>query len=79
MPSDLHTRTADDDFYCWKYRIWYNRRACIHRHYWQTTSACADCPQGASHLRLLETPPKRARWCEILTAAEIASTAPEWP
>ncbi len=60
-------RGPRDDFYCWKFRVWYVLADCAFRHHWQTTPDCADCSQGAANLRLLGAPPMRPRWAALLT------------
>lgn len=60
-------RGPRDDFFCWKYRTWYNLRDCVFRHAWRTTEGCATCEQGAANLRLLGKVPPRPRWASVLT------------
>ncbi len=59
-----------DDFFCWKFRVWYNLRDCVFRHAWQTHPDCASCAQGASNLRLLGRIPDPPRWSEVARAGE---------
>lgn len=47
-------RGPHDDFYCWKYQVWYPSRACIFRHSRRTYPACSDCFQGRLNLRHAE-------------------------
>lgn len=60
-------RGPRDDFYCWKFRVWYNMKDCVFRHHWQTNPDCTECGQGAANLRLLGRPPARPRWAALLT------------
>lgn len=62
-------RGPGDDFFCWKYRIWYSMRDCVFRHAWRTFSECAQCGQGAANLKLLGKTPPKPRWAEVLTWA----------
>ncbi len=62
---DTGPRGPRDDFFCWKFRVWYNLRDCTFRHYYATHPECADCDQGASNLRLLKRVPEKPRWMEI--------------
>jgi hypothetical protein len=53
-------RGPRDDFYCWKYRIWYASEDCIYRHANRTYVGCVGCFQGRMNLRHVErglTPP----------------------
>lgn len=59
-------RGPRDDFFCWKFRVWYNLGDCVFRHHFQTNRHCAECEQGASNLEMLGTQPKKPRWSEIL-------------
>jgi hypothetical protein len=49
MASDA--RGPRDDFYCWKFEIWYPSEDCIYRHSNQTYAACTGCFQGRLNLR----------------------------
>jgi hypothetical protein len=62
-------RQHDDDFFCWKYQLWYRMRDCVFRHHWRTTVDCADCAQGAANLRLTGPPPSPPRWTRLPAAA----------
>ncbi|MDQ7006019.1 MAG: hypothetical protein Q9Q40_02180 [Acidobacteriota bacterium] len=64
MPDGF--RGPRDDFYCWKYGVWYSLKDCVFRHAWKTTAVCARCPQGGANLELLPTVPKRPRWARTL-------------
>ncbi len=61
-------RGPRDDFFCWKFRVWYNLRDCVYRHAFETHPDCADCPQGASNLRLLGRVPAPPRWAAVARA-----------
>jgi len=62
-------RGPRDDFFCWKFGVWYNMQDCVRRHAWRTTAECAECSQGCGNLRLLGTVPPKPRWAEILSMA----------
>ncbi|GAB4222482.1 MAG: hypothetical protein Kow0062_20090 [Acidobacteriota bacterium] len=59
------TRRTSDDFFCWKYQVWYSMRDCVFRHGWATTETCAECEQGAANMRLLGPPPAPPRWTRL--------------
>lgn len=59
-------RQPGDDFYCFKYQIWYRKQDCTFRHYFRTFAGCADCEQGAHNLRGRSSPPRIPRWVELL-------------
>lgn len=61
------SRGPRDDFFCWKYRVWYSLEDCVFRHAWRTTADCALCGQGAANLRLMGKVPPRPRWAEVLS------------
>ncbi len=64
-----------DDFFCWKFRVWYNLRDCVFRHGWRTHPECANCAQGAANLKLLGQIPAPPRWAELLTMDDIWDAA----
>jgi hypothetical protein len=64
---DRGPRAPHDDFFCWKYRVWYNLEDCVFRHAWKTTKTCADCAQGAGNLRVLGRVPNKPRWAAVLS------------
>ena len=72
---DSGPRSPRDDFFCWKFRVWYNLRDCSFRHGWRTHPECANCPQGAANLRLLGRIPEPPRWAEVLTMDDLRETA----
>jgi len=43
-----------DDFFCWKFRIWYPSEDCTYRHTHRTYHGCAGCFQGRMNQRHLE-------------------------
>ncbi len=59
-------RSPGDDFFCWKYRVWYPLEDCVFRHAWKTTADCAECEQGASNLKLLGRIPEKPRWTALV-------------
>lgn len=68
-----------DDFYCWKYQVWYGLTDCVFRHAWQTHPACAACEQGAGNLRLLGHVPELPRWAELPVVDDEPEAAAERP
>ena len=58
LESDISTVSADrgplDDFFCWKFQIWYPSEDCVYRHRNRTYHECAGCFQGRMNLRHLE-------------------------
>jgi len=44
-------RGPRDDFYCWKFEVWYPSEDCNYRHAHQTHPDCAGCFQGRMNLR----------------------------
>ncbi len=60
-------RGPGDDFYCWKFRVWYNLDDCIFRHSFRTTPECAACEQGASNARLTRRRLEPPKWVRILS------------
>ncbi len=61
-------RGPRDDFFCWKFRVWYNLCDCVYRHGWGTHPDCADCPQGESNTKLLGYVPDPPRWADVARA-----------
>lgn len=61
-------RSKEDDFFCWKYQVWYGLKDCVFRHGWQTTPECADCEQGAANMKLTGPPDKPPRWARLPSA-----------
>ena len=45
-------RFPEDDFYCWRYQVWYNSLDCAMRTAFRTAPGCRDCPQGDRNLAL---------------------------
>jgi hypothetical protein len=43
-------RPADADFYCWRFKIWYNTLDCAYRTRYRTFDGCSDCTQGDFNL-----------------------------
>jgi len=50
-PEENESRGPRDDFYCWKFEIWYPSEDCIFRHTRKTYPACAGCFQGRLNAR----------------------------
>lgn len=51
---DHESRGPRDDFFCWKFEIWYPSEDCIFRHTRRTYAACAGCFQGRMNARHAE-------------------------
>jgi len=58
-------REPGDDFYCFKYQVWYRLDDCCFRHFYRTTPGCADCAQGEMNLLRLASVPRRPRYTEL--------------
>ena len=43
-------KTSEDDFFCWKFQIWYPSIDCAYRNLNRTCGPCADCAQGRRNL-----------------------------
>lgn len=43
-----------DDFFCWKFRIWYPSEDCVFRHTNRTYPDCGGCFQGRMNRKFLE-------------------------
>ena len=65
MPSAKGQRQPGDDFYCFKYQVWYRLEDCVFRHFYETCEGCADCGQGEMNLLKLGTAPRRPRYTEL--------------
>jgi len=44
-------RPPDADFYCWRFKIWYNTLDCAYRTRHCTFPGCARCAQGEFNLQ----------------------------
>ena len=54
MPEEMlkcSYRPADADFYCWRFKIWYNSLDCAYRTRHHSFEGCANCNQGDLNLR----------------------------
>ncbi len=67
----LAARAPRDDFFCWKFRVWYNLDDCVFRHVHRTTHDCADCEQGAGNVRLVSRTPDAPRWVRLLSVDDF--------
>jgi hypothetical protein len=47
-------RGPRDDFFCWKFQIWYPSEDCVYRHANKTHRVCGGCFQGRMNLRYTE-------------------------
>lgn len=44
-------RPVDADFYCWRFKLWYNSLDCAFRTRHRTFDGCAGCNQGGFNLK----------------------------
>ncbi len=44
-------RPPDADFYCWRFKIWYNTLDCAFRTRYRSFEGCANCNQGDFNLK----------------------------
>jgi len=44
-------RPPDADFYCWRFKLWYNTLDCAFRTRHRTFEGCGGCNQGAFNLK----------------------------
>lgn len=54
IPEDMlkcSYRPPDSDFYCWRFKVWYNSLDCAYRTKHHTYSGCARCNQGNFNLK----------------------------
>lgn len=54
MKMQQDYRGPRDDFFCWKFQIWYPSEDCVTRHVHKTHRDCAGCFQGRMNLRHIE-------------------------
>jgi hypothetical protein len=62
------TRSADDDFFCLRYRIWYPSFDCAIRTQFRTSEGCLRCDQGRFNLKRHAAAVRGIRW--RMTAGE---------
>ena len=55
-------RPPDADFYCWRYKVWYNTLDCAFRTKHRSFGGCARCSQGDFNLQARERDLKLARY-----------------
>jgi hypothetical protein len=61
-------RLPGDDFFCWKFQMWYRLKDCLVRHAYETTHECAECDQGAANLEISGPPQSLPRWTRLPAA-----------
>ena len=44
-------RPPESDFYCWRFKIWYNTLDCAYRTRHRTFEGCSHCAQGDFNLK----------------------------
>lgn len=47
-----HLKLPGDDFYCWRFQVWYDSLDCAVRTLHRTAPGCRDCEQGLRNLAL---------------------------
>ncbi len=55
VPEDMlkcSYRPQDADFYCWRFKIWYNTLDCAFRTRHHTYEGCSRCSQGDFNLKM---------------------------
>lgn len=55
-------KSPGDDFYCWKFQIWYPSIDCAYRVQNRTCSPCSNCAQGRRNLERRAEDLSRRRW-----------------
>ncbi|MEE9217479.1 MAG: hypothetical protein V3U98_00240 [Acidobacteriota bacterium] len=55
-------KAPGDDFFCWKFQLWYPSIDCAYRNLYQTCAPCADCAQGRRNLERRGVDLARRRW-----------------
>ena len=56
------TKFPEDDFFCWRYQVWYNSLDCAARTRYRTAPGCRDCAQGEGNLALRRSDLARVHW-----------------
>lgn len=54
MRMSEDARGPRDDFFCWRFQVWYPSEDCVYRHANRTYRECAGCFQGRMNLRHIE-------------------------
>lgn len=55
-------KSPEDDFFCWKFQLWYPMIDCAYRNLYRTCTPCADCAQGSRNLERRAADVMRRRW-----------------
>lgn len=55
-------KAEEDDFYCWKYQIWYPSVDCAYRVKFKTFKGCLNCNQGHLNLKAHRWDLRKAKW-----------------
>ncbi|MGH9866731.1 MAG: hypothetical protein ACREAA_01005 [Candidatus Polarisedimenticolia bacterium] len=53
-PVPEGTRGPQDDFFCYKYQVWYRVADCVYRGQHKTFPGCVNCFQGLLNIRSRE-------------------------
>ena len=62
LAGPIGKRSADDDFFCIRYRVWYPSYDCAFRTRFQTSPGCARCDQGRFNLKRHSSALRGIRW-----------------
>jgi hypothetical protein len=57
----MRGKLPGDDFYCWRFQVWYRSLDCATRTAYHTAPGCRDCSQGDHNLALWRTEVRRIR------------------
>jgi len=73
-------RTPGDDFYCWRFAVWYSTLDCAIRTRFRTAPGCRDCAQGRENLRQRQPEVSRVRIArDAVGYADRGGDAPDAP
>ncbi len=56
------TKFPSDDFFCWRYQVWYNSLDCATRTHFRTAPGCRDCTQGDRNLEQRRDQVENIHW-----------------
>ena len=59
--SFMRGKQPGDDFYCWRFQVWYSSFDCAVRTIHRTAPGCRDCSQGDHNASLWRAEVKRMR------------------
>lgn len=55
-------KAPEDDFFCWKFQLWYPMIDCAYRNFYRTCTPCANCAQGHRNLERRAVDLAQRRW-----------------